>query len=257
MNTPQLLGRTLAAGLLALAVSPLSAGVLFDSGVVTMSLDPGNGTLFSNSADPEPGSEAFVLDQSYSSGGLVALGQGGMFHVESPTVFGHNIYMPTSLAQTDTSGLANHEAILTIDFTATWKIVGGFGPAVGFANLSLSGNAASGAGSFVSVDVVAHWTGASSRPDFNWSASQTTPGAVFSASISDALAMTPSGLPDGSFESIWGTITLRARGIDDESYIGFSSPSGMSPIPEPSAYAAFGAVGLAAFAAGKRLRNKA
>jgi hypothetical protein len=221
-----------------------------------VTLDPGDGTFFSHTANPEPTAGPLILDQSYSSGGLDATGKGGMVHFESSSAFGHGIFLNTSVSQTDTSGFGNHEAILTIGFTATWKMEDAFGPAQGFANLALSGNVASTPGSFVSVDVVAHWTGVSTRPTFNWSASQSTPG-NFLAGISDIMDMTPANLPKGSFESVWGTITLRARGIDSESEIGFSGPSSMSPVPEPSTYAAVGALGLAAFAVGRRFRNRA
>lgn len=236
-------------------VSTLAAPV-FNSGVASFIFDPGDGNTTTVTANPIPAGGPVTQLSASNPGPLAATGAAGMWHLESPSMFGVNVPGGSGVSQSDTSGNANGAATVTINFTATWDMAGQFGPvAFGYAIFpNISGVVGSGPGSFVQFEVQANWTGGATRAPVNFNYVNSTPG-PFSTSLFDTEVMTPNFIANGASETISGLIRFSARGIGDESSVGLAQLAGTTPVPEPEEWAAVGGAGLLAFGAWRRSRR--
>jgi hypothetical protein len=251
-NSPILMAVVVALGLS--FNQPTNALPLFNSGSATLTFDPGAGSPTVVNVNPIPTLLSTQLSDTYNSGGLLAAGQGGINHGESASHFGLSFAGNSGVSQTDTSGLVNGAAVLTISFSSLWDFTSQFGPtAYGYANFpSIVGEVAPGAGSFAMFELVGNFSGGATRSQVNYSFTWNTPGS-FSTSIFDVEDLTPNFIAADQSETISGYIRFTARGVDGLSSSSLGNVlSGTIPVPEPEVYAGVAGLALAGFACLRR-----
>jgi len=245
--------------LLGAAVSfvPALAAPVFGGGGASFIFDPGDGNITTVNANPIPAGGPITQLSAGNPAPLLASGAAGMWHLESANLFAVNVPSGTGVSQFDTSGLAHSAATVTINFTATWNMVGAFGPvAFGYANFPLiTGVVGSSPGSYVQFELQANWTGGATRTPINFSYLNSTPGG-FSTSLFDVEELTPNFIAAGDSETISGMIRFTARGLGGESGIGLGQDAGTTPVPEPEEWAAVAGAGLAVFAWQRRRQKR-
>lgn len=246
--------------LLGAAVSfvPALAAPVFSGGAASFIFEPGDGNTATVNANPIPAGGPVTQLNAGSPAPLLASGAAGMWHFEAADLFSLNLPAGTGVSQFDTSGLANSAATVTINFTATWDMVGAFGPvAFGYANFPvISGVVGSAPGSYVQFELQANWSGGATRTPINFSYLNSTPGG-FSTSLFDVEELTPNFIANGTSETISGLIRFSARGLGSESSISLGQDSGTTPVPEPEEWAAVAGAGLILFAWQRKRRQRA
>lgn len=241
----------------ATSLVPALAIPVFQSGTAGFVFDPGDGNLTSLNVNPIPLGGPVTQFNASNPAPLSAAASGGIWHLEAPDLFAISFPGGTGVSQMDFLSTAN-AATLTITFSATWEMNGQFGPvSYGFANFpSIAGVVGAGAGSYVQFDLDATWTGGATRDPVDFTYVNNTPGA-FNIAFQDIMVTTPNFIGDGLTETISGTLTFTARGVEDLSSINLGQESGVlpSPVPEPEEYAALAGAALLGFALWRRRRQ--
>lgn len=228
--------------LLCAVLMPLAAAEAAVVGVsassYTITFDSGFGQADVFGPAPVPAAPpAVTYDQVLGGGGNVARGRGGAGTFAFPFLAGIVFPVGTGVFQDWTNG-AHAAATLRIDFSATYDVVGGFGPnTFSYANFLLGGQVSNGG--FVSFTYGATFTG--SNPA----------GAILGGALSGAYVNATPGAflaplfevhQNGNFVAGNGTIDLQGfiefAAFDgqnhDWSSIEFVRTSGIAPIPLPA-----------------------
>lgn len=223
-----------------------NATLIFDSGIG----DPDqNTTVHVDLKNPPP--VIYQIDASVTgANGGVASGKGSIFAFTGATEFGLTAPFLTGVTQSNPMGVLDFTsaATLSLGWGATWTIAGNtFGPPVyGYGNVPLlTGEVSSGAGSFVSFDFVGFFTGAVTRTPINFHYFNDTPGS-FSTGFFSLENTTPDHISIGQMETISGTLTFKAYGVDGLSEVHLGQD--FSSVPEPADFAMITAAGLLAAA---------
>lgn len=223
----------------------------FTFGSATLTFTDGIGGSTPVISSPLPGAAATQLIDSTVAANFTASGFAGMWHFEQPDLFGLLVPANTGVFQSDESGQANGAASTRISFSAAWQMIGQFGPtAYGWVNIPIIfGSVASGAGSYVQMDVTFNFSGGATRNPVIFSYTNSTPG-PFSTSFFNSETLTPNFIGNGLSEFLSGEVAFHARGVGAESSISLGAVSGM--VPEPSGWALLLAGGMLVLSSQRR-----